>query len=160
MPWSICILIFCSGLLSNVIVYAQSGFFMTVTCSKSISSQRKVLTDKQTFCLTDNPIVDISGVVHVGELYEAKNPHLLFFDILMSDDGYKVLKNISIKVPSARLVLMNDDAVVFVFDPKKNELFQSIRIHRSTDLIFFTLLHQKLKHAASTVEVEEEVIDH
>lgn len=125
-----------------------TGIFLTVECRAGIPKRREMLSTKSV-CLTQNPIINPRHFEHVGNVKDF-GAHV-FFDLKFSPRGYETLLKLTENLTDARLALVVEDQVFFVFKASELRLAPTFRFQTAAkNRRIMEDVHQQLVNAMAS----------
>lgn len=98
-----------------------TGFYLTVDCAKKSQSETALVTGK-TSCITNKPILKIEDFESISGLMEISPLHMVFFDLVISAKGFKMLQQLESVMSKNNFALVVDDRLIFVIDKANTDL--------------------------------------
>jgi hypothetical protein len=127
-----------------VIINDNTGCVNTVAGFTSFANEG---IGTKTYCVTKAPLIPVKEFASVSQVQYDKVNDVIFVDLNLTDEGFRILKSLTKSLPDAILGLVIDDRVVGTYNSLGKMVTRTIPISGSKDGQEIYWIYNKLSKA-------------
>ena len=125
-----------------------TGFYLEIPGAKrSCVNKIPTINGKQSFCVADNPVITATEFESVSEVRYEAAAKTKYIELVLTPKATKVISGLMATLPESKMLLIVDNKVVGIFNPKAIEQITGriIRIDSAMDAPEIDWIYDKLK---------------
>jgi hypothetical protein len=140
-------------LVGHIHAQSNSGIYLTLKCDKNTKKHKVMFAvqdsdiTKKPVCVTSQPIIAVEDFEKVSELqeFDIANQRFTYFDLTLSQKGFKTLDKVKRSLTTATISLMVEDNILFILNVSEIEFLKTFRFQTYGTKSQLESIHRKLK---------------